>query len=154
MPPVARSFETISTAKVSTSADEARELLFLRETDGVTMNRDRLLADAKARALELVAAGYAPPEPVELTLPGPSGKAALEMAVAGFRASGAATPHDAVVAGRLAEVVTGGDTDSTATVSEDELSRLEREAFLALVRTPATLARIEHMLETGKPLRN
>lgn len=154
MPGVAQVFETISTAKVSTSAEEARELLFLRPGDGITMNRDRLLADAKAKALELLAAGYRPPAPVEISLPGPAGRAALDMAVAGFRASGAATPHDVVVAGRLARVVTGGDTDPTESVTEDDLSRLEREAFLELVRTPATLARIEHMLETGKPLRN
>ncbi len=154
MPGVVKVFETISTAQVATSAEEAKGFLFLRESDGVTMNRDRLLADAKAKALELVAAGYRPPERVEISLPGPGGRAALDMAVAGFRASGAATPHDAVVAGRLATVVTGGDTDPTETVSEDDLSRLEREAFLDLVRTPATLARIEHMLETGKPLRN
>jgi 3-hydroxyacyl-CoA dehydrogenase len=154
MPPVAKVFEIISTAKVSTSADEARELLFLRPTDGVTMNRDRLLADAKARALELVAAGYKPPEPPQLTLPGPSGRAALAMAVDGFRASGQATPHDEVVAKRLAVVLTGGDADLTEPVSEDDLSRLEREAFLDLIKTPGTLARIEHMLETGKPLRN
>ena len=89
-----------------------------------------------------------------ISLPGAAGKAALDMAVAGFRASGAATPHDVVVAGRLATVVTGGDTDITETVSEDDLYRLEREAFLALIQTPATLARIEQMLETGKPLRN
>jgi 3-hydroxyacyl-CoA dehydrogenase len=154
MPAVSKVFETISMAKVSTSTDEAKELLFLRDTDGVTMNRDRLLADAKAKALALVEAGYRPPEPVELELPGPSAKAALDMAVAGFRASGAATPHDVVVAGHLATVVTGGETDVTRTVSAGELSRLEREAFLALVQTPATLARIEAMLETGKPLRN
>jgi len=154
MPGVAQAFETISMAKVSTSADEARDLLFLREGDGVTMNRDRLLADAKAKALELVAAGYQPPQPVEISLPGPSGKVALGMAVDGFRASGAATPHDAVVAHRLATVLTGGDTDPTETITEDRLSEIEREAFLDLVKTPATLARIEHMLETGKPLRN
>jgi len=157
MPGVAKVFETISMAKVATSAEEARDSLFLRETDGITMNRDRLLADAKAKALALLAqtpAGYKPPEPVEVSLPGPSGKAALDMAVAGFRSSGAATPHDVVVSGRLATVLTGGDTDPTATVSERNLSRLEREAFLSLIRTPATLARIEQMLETGKPLRN
>lgn len=154
MPAVAKVFELISTATVSTSAEEAREHLFLRPSDGITMNRDRLLADAKAKALALVAAGYQPPEPVELALPGPSGKAALDMAVDGFRASGMATPHDVVVAGRLATVVTGGDTDPTEKVAEDELSRLEREAFLALIKTPGTLARIEHMLGTGKPLRN
>ncbi len=154
MPGVAKTFETISTATVSTSAEEAREYLFLRDSDGITMNRDRLLADAKAKALALLAAGYTPPEPVAIVLPGPTGKTALDMAVAGFRASGQATPHDVVVAGRLATVVTGGDTDVTETVSEDDLYRLEREAFLALIQTPGTLARIETMLETGKPLRN
>ncbi len=154
MPAVAQAFETISTAKVSTSADEARDLLFLRASDGVTMNRDRLLFDAKQRALAMIAAGYQPPQPLELALPGPSGKAALDMAVAGFRASGVATPHDVVVADRLATVLTGGETDPTESVSEDRISELEREAFMALVRTPGTLARIEQMLETGKPLRN
>ncbi|MCB9377817.1 MAG: 3-hydroxyacyl-CoA dehydrogenase [Holophagales bacterium] len=154
MPPVVKVFETISTAKVATSAAEAQELLFLRPTDGITMNRDRLLADAKRKALDLVESGYLPPEPPEMTLPGPSGRVALDMAVQGFRANGMATPHDAVVAGELARVLTGGDTDPTETVTEDEISRLEREAFLALLRTPPTLARIEHMLETGKPLRN
>ena len=154
MPAVAKVFETISTATVSTSAEEARDSLFLRESDNITMNRDRLLADAKAKALALLAAGYTPPEEVAISLPGPTGKAALDMAVAGFRASGMATPHDVVVSGRLATVVTGGDTDVTETVSEDDLFRLEREAFLALIQTPGTLARIETMLETGKPLRN
>ena len=154
MPAVARVFETISTAVVTTSAEEARDLLFLRDGDGITMNRDRLLADAKAKALALLAAAYQPPDEAAISLPGPSGKAALDMAVAGFRASGLATPHDAVVAGRLATVLTGGDTDITETVSEDDLYGLEREAFLALIQTPATLARIEQMLETGKPLRN
>jgi 3-hydroxyacyl-CoA dehydrogenase len=154
MPPVAKVFETISTAKVATSAAEAQELLFLRPTDGVTMNRDRLLADAKARALALVEAGYRPPSPFEYPLPGPSGRVALELAVAGFRANGMATEHDAVVSRRLAVVVTGGDTDPTETLAEDDLSCLEREAFMDLLKTPATLARIEHMLDTGKPLRN
>ncbi|HEX6199938.1 MAG TPA: 3-hydroxyacyl-CoA dehydrogenase NAD-binding domain-containing protein [Thermoanaerobaculia bacterium] len=154
MPGVSKVFETISTATVATSAAEAKELLFLRPTDGVTMNRDRLLADAKAKALELADAGYVPPDPVEVSLPGPSGRAALSMAVDGFLANGKATPHDGVVAKRLAVVLTGGDTDILDPVTEDDLSRLEREAFLDLVKTPATLDRIEHMLETGKPLRN
>ena len=154
MPGVVKVFETISMAQVATSAEEAKEALFLRPTDGITMNRDRLLADAKAKALALVAAGYQPPQEVAIALPGPAGKAALDMAVAGFRASGAATPHDVVVSGRLATVLTGGDTDVTETLSEDDLYKLEREAFLALIQTPATLARIEQMLETGKPLRN
>ena len=154
MPPVAKVFEMISTAQVSTSAEEAREMLILREGDGITMNRDRLLADAKAKALALLEAGYEPPAEPVFQLPGPSAKAALDLAVAGFRASGAATPHDEVVAGKLACILSGGDTDITDTVSEDELYRFEREAFLELVRHPDTLARIEHMLATGKPLRN
>ncbi|KAB2963101.1 MAG: 3-hydroxyacyl-CoA dehydrogenase, partial [Thermoanaerobaculia bacterium] len=92
--------------------------------------------------------------PHEYPLPGPSGRVALEMAVAGFRANGMATAHDEVVSRRLAVVITGGDTDPTDTLTEDDLSRLEREAFMDLLRTPGTLARIEHMLDTGKPLRN
>jgi 3-hydroxyacyl-CoA dehydrogenase len=154
MPPVAKVFETISTAKVSTSAEEARDELFLRPTDGMTMNRDRLLADAKARALAMLATGYAPPEPVEISLPGPGGRAALDMAVDGFRGSGLATAHDVVVSKRLAVVLTGGETDPTEKLSEDDLSRLEREAFMDLIKTQGTLQRIEHMLDTGKPLRN
>ena len=153
VPPVARAFETISLAKVSTSAAEARALKFLREGDGVTMNRARVLADAKRKALELVA-DYAPPEPQELVLPGPSARLALDMVVDGLVGSGKATAHDKVVTGELAEIVSGGATDLTETVSETDMLALERAAFLRLIRTPATLRRMEHMLETGKPLRN
>ena len=153
MPPVAAAFETISLAKVATSAAEGRRLRFLRESDDITMNRARVLADAKARALEL-AADYAPPEPAEVALPGPTGRIALEMSVDGFVKSGKATAHDGVVARALARVVSGGETDMTEAVSEKDLMGLEREAFLELIRTPATLDRMAHMLETGKPLRN
>ncbi|MGI6246262.1 MAG: 3-hydroxyacyl-CoA dehydrogenase NAD-binding domain-containing protein [Pseudochelatococcus sp.] len=153
MPAPAKVFEMVSTATVSTSAARARAMLILRGRDGVTMNRDRLLADAKARALALVD-GYAPPARVELTLPGRSGKTAMDMAAAGFRRRGVATDHDLVVAGGLAEVLSGGDGDPTAPVSEKEMLALERVVFMRLVRTPGTLARIEHMLSTGKPLRN
>jgi 3-hydroxyacyl-CoA dehydrogenase len=153
MPPIAQVFETISLAKVAKSAEEARDLMFLRPTDGITMNRDRLLADAKAKALEL-AKDYAPPEPVALRLPGPTARAALDLAVDGFRLQGKATPHDVVVSSALAGVLSGGDTDITVEIDEDGLLELERAAFLKLVRSPATIARIEHMLGTGKPLRN
>jgi 3-hydroxyacyl-CoA dehydrogenase len=153
MPPVAGAFETISLAKVATSAAEARELRFLGPDDGITMNRDRLLADAKARALAL-ADGYRPPEPETLRLPGPSGKAALDMAVHGFRLQGKATAHDVVVGDALAGVLSGGDTDVTEELDEEAMLELERAAFMRLLRTPATQDRIEHMLETGKPLRN
>jgi 3-hydroxyacyl-CoA dehydrogenase len=140
-------------AKVAKSAFEARELLFLREGDGITMNRDRLLADAKAKALALVE-GYQAPEKAEISLPGQSARLAMRIVVDGLRLKGAATPHDEVVADQLAVVLSGGDTDVTETVSDDDLLKLEREAFMTLIRHPATLARLEHMLETGKPLRN
>jgi 3-hydroxyacyl-CoA dehydrogenase len=153
MPPLAQAFETIGMAKVAKSAFEAKELLFLRETDGITMNRDRVLADAKARALTMVE-GYRAPEKSEIALPGPSGRIALEMAVDALRLKGVATPHDEVVASQLAFVLSGGETDITEPVGDDHLLKLEREAFMMLIRHPATLARIEHMLDTGKPLRN
>ena len=153
MPPVARAFEHISTAAVAKSAQEARDMLILRDGDGITMNRDRLLYDAKQKALSLID-GYKKPEPVDLSLPGPNGKAALDLAVEGFRLQGKALPHDVTVAGEVATVLTGGDTDVTQTVSEDRLYKLERESFVRLLRTEPTLARIEHMLDTGKPLRN
>jgi 3-hydroxyacyl-CoA dehydrogenase len=153
MPAVAKVFETVSTATVAKSALEARELGFLRLEDGITMNRNRLLADAKRVALSLVD-GYVAPAPPTFTLPGPSGRAAMALAVAGFRNLGKVTPHDEVVAGHLADVLSGGETDVTETLSEDDVLALERRHFVALLRHPATIARIETMLETGKPLRN
>ncbi len=153
MPPVMKVFEAVSTAQVAKSAAEARELGFLRAADGITMNRDRLLANARARALAM-ADGYTPPEAPEFRLPGPSASAAMGLAVDGFRALGKATAHDVVVASALATVLSGGATDVTEVLDEDALLALEREAFMRLVRDPATIARIEHMLETGKPLRN
>ncbi len=153
MPPVIKAFETISVATVAKSAAEARDHLFLRPDDGITMNRDRLLADAKARALSMVD-GYTPPEPVEISLPGPTAKAAMEMAVDGFVKLGKATQHDVVVSAELAECLSGGDTDVTETLTEDDLLALERNSFMRLLKHPDTLARMEHMLTTGKPLRN
>jgi len=153
MPAVIKCFETISTATVAKSAAEAKDFLFFRPGDGITMNRDRLLADAKSRALEL-AQDYQPPEPIEIRLPGPTAKAAMEMAVKGVRLSGRATAHDVVVSMALADMLSGGDTDITESLTEDDLLALEREAFMSLIRHPDTLDRMEHMLETGKPLRN
>ena len=153
MPPVAKVFETVSTATVSKSAAQAKEMLFLRPDDGITMNRDRLLYDAKQKALSLVD-GYAPPEAPEFRLPGPSGREALSMAAQGFRKQGKATEYDMVVSDALAAVLTGGDADPLDTVSEQELLKLEREAFMRLVHEPRSVARVEHMMETGKPLRN
>lgn len=153
MPVVSKAFETISMAKIAKSAAEARDYLFLRPEDGITMNRYRLLADAKEKALSLVD-GYQPPDPVELSLPGPSARVGMEMAVDGFRKRGLATPHDVNVAGALAIVLSGGDTDIVKTVTEDDLLRLERDELTRLTRFPETIARVKHMLKTGKPLRN
>ena len=153
MPAPAKVFEGISTADVSKSAHQAMERKFLRETDGISMNRDRVLADAKQRALSMVD-GYTPPAPPEFVLPGPSGRAGLYAAAEGFRRRGIATDHDLVVADALAEVLSGGDTDIIDTVTEQQMLDLERKAFMRLARTAPTLARIEHTLETGRPLRN
>jgi 3-hydroxyacyl-CoA dehydrogenase len=154
MPPVAAAFETIGMAKVAKSAFEAQELGFLRAGDGITFNRDRLLADAKAKALALTE-DYSPPEPVELVLPGPAGRASLDYALRDFKAKGLTTPHDEVVAGALANILTGGPgADMTEPLVEERVHDLEREAVLRLFRTEGTLARMEHVLDTGKPLRN
>jgi 3-hydroxyacyl-CoA dehydrogenase len=153
MPAPSKVFETVSTATVSKSGAEAKDLLFLRPTDGITMNRYRLLADAKALALKL-AAGYTPPTPVDLKLPGAAGKLAFTMAAQGFHHRGLATDHDMVVSGELADVLSGGTADLVDAVTEDQLLTLERAAFMRLARTQGTMARIEHMLVTGKPLRN
>lgn len=153
MPVPTRVFEILSTATVAKSAAEAKELLFIRPDDGITMNRARLLADAKARALAM-AEGYTPPAPREYTLPGPSGRAAMDMAVQSFRKLGTATPYDQVVAGALAQVLSGGHTDPTQVLGEAELLELERREFSRLVRQPGTISRIELIVLTGRPLRN
>ncbi|MGO1303659.1 MAG: 3-hydroxyacyl-CoA dehydrogenase NAD-binding domain-containing protein [Sphingomonas parapaucimobilis] len=153
MPAAMKAFETISTAQVSRSAALAKDLGYLRANDGITMNRDRLLADAKQKALSLVE-GYQAPEKPVFRLPGAAGRVAFNGAVADFAKKGVATPYDVVVASRLANIVTGGEADIIDEVSEDQLLKLERAAFMESVKDARTQARVEHMLETGKPLRN
>ena len=153
MPVLTKVFQSISTAVVAKSAAEAKEMMILRKADGITMNRDRLLADAKAKALSLVE-GYAAPEKPTFRLAGASGRTGLNMAVADFHKKGMATDYDLVVADRLAEVLTGGEAELVDTVTEDQLVDLERAAFMASVKDPRTQARVVHMLQTGKPLRN
>jgi 3-hydroxyacyl-CoA dehydrogenase len=154
MPIVTTTFETISTAKVSGSAFDAKDIGFLSPDDGITFNRDRLLADAKAKALEL-AANYEIPEVAEVTLPGPTGLAILTAAVRDFKARGLATKYDVVVCDALADVVSGGQTtDVMAPLSEEDLLALELKNFVGLMKNQGTLDRIQHMLKTGKPLRN
>ncbi len=153
MPVLTKVFQAVSTAQVAKSAAEAKEMMILRKDDGITMNRDRLLADAKAKALSLVE-GYAAPEKPTFRLAGESGRTGLNMAVADFHKKGMATEYDLVVADRLAEVLTGGEADLVDTVTEDQLLDLERAAFMSSVKDPRTQARVVHMLQTGKPLRN
>ncbi|SOD96292.1 3-hydroxyacyl-CoA dehydrogenase/enoyl-CoA hydratase family protein [Caenispirillum bisanense] len=153
LPAPAAAFETIAGARISRSALEARAMGFLGEGDGITMNRDRLLADAKARCLAL-APGYAPSAEQAVALPGPSGRVSLMNGVHAARAAGRLSPHDVVVLEELAAIVTGGDTQPAALVAEDALYALEREAVRRLAATAATRDRLRAMLETGKPLAN
>ncbi|MDD9911464.1 MAG: 3-hydroxyacyl-CoA dehydrogenase NAD-binding domain-containing protein [Alphaproteobacteria bacterium] len=153
MPAVAHAFQTIATAQVSKSAQEAKSLLFVRPDDDIVMNRDRILAAAKAKALSL-AKGYNPPEPQDVVLPGASGETALRLAVNDFKLKGVATPHDVVIAKQLAHVLAGGKTDVTEVCTEEELLKLERKAFIRLCKTQGTRDRVLHMLRKGKPLRN
>jgi len=117
------------------------------------MNRDRLLADAKAKALAL-AEGYAPPAPLALALPGPAGAVILQAVVQGLTAHKIATEHDTVVAAVLSDALTGGSADPTQPVGAAELLELERVNFERLLRNEKTRARIAHTLATGRPLRN
>ena len=153
MPAIMKTFEIISMATVSKSAAQASALHFLKATDGITMNRARLLADARARALSMVT-GYHPPERTCFVLPGASARAALEIAARSFARLGKASSHDLMVATALATVLSGGETDITRGITEAAMLALECAGVMKLARTPQTIARIEHMLETAKPLRN
>jgi 3-hydroxyacyl-CoA dehydrogenase len=153
MPAIAQAFETIGMAKVSKSAMEAKELLFLSTTDGITMNKDRLLADAKTKALKLVS-GYTPPNPAIFGLPGASAKAAMDIAINNFKLAGKISDYDVEISRQLADVLSGGLCDITEPLTEDDMLNLELSAFLHLVQQPGTLARLEHLFKTGKPLRN
>ena len=148
-----KAFETIGTAQVAKSAEQASSLGFLAPSDQITMNRDRLLADAKGKVLELHE-DYTPPEPRTYALPGPTGMAALSLALNDLSLSGQATPHDVVVATKLAKILTGGDSDITETLEEDDILSMEKDTFADLLKNLDTLDRVQHMLETGKPLRN
>lgn len=151
---VRKAFETIGMATVAKSAQEAVDIGYFRESDGITMNRDRLLYDAKKRALTLAENYEAPAKAEDIRLGGAGAKMALDLAVSDLRKSGKATPYDVVVSDHLATVLSGGEKDYTETLSEDDLLELELTEFMKLLRNDGTLDRIEHMLEKGKPLRN
>jgi 3-hydroxyacyl-CoA dehydrogenase len=148
-------FETVGMAKVSTSAEEARHYGFLAPGDQVTMNRERLLADAKARALELARVGYRPPRPRDdIPAPGENMLALLKLGVHIMRQGGYISDHDQKIGIKIAEVLCGGNVTSGTPVSEQHILDLEREAFKSLCGEPKTRERIAHLLKTGKPLRN
>ena len=155
LPYVQRVFETIGFATVSTSAADARRLGFLGDADRVTMNRDRVMGDAKAYALERVREGYSRPAPrTAIPVGGETVLAALKLGIHLAWRGGRISDHDAVVGRALANVLAGGALPHQTTVSEQYLLDLEREAFLKLCGERKTLERIQHTLKTGKPLRN
>jgi 3-hydroxyacyl-CoA dehydrogenase len=147
-------FENIGLAKVSGSADQARQLLYLRPEDGITMNSSRLIQDAKAVVLELAATGYRPPVPAELPVFGQSLAAEIKLGIFLMRRSGHITEYEAHIARKLATVLCGGDVTRPSTAPEQYFLDLEREAFTSLCGDQRTLARMEHLLKKGKVLRN
>ncbi len=154
LPFVQQVFETIAFAKVATSAPDAARLGYLRDVDAVTMNRDRLIADARARAIARVPE-YVRPQPRRAIRVGGAGVlATLNLGVHLAWRAGRITDHDALVGRKLAWVLAGGSLEHPATLSEQQLLDLEREAFLSLCGERKTLERIAHTLKTGKPLRN
>ena len=154
-PFVKRAFETIALAKVATSAEEARDLGFLRDQDSISMNSDRLIADAKRQVLALAATGYVQPQQrTDILALGAPALATLKLGVHLMKRAGYISDHDALIGEKLARILTGGDLNHATRVSEQYLLDLEREAFLSLIGTRKTQDRIAHMLKTGKPLRN
>jgi 3-hydroxyacyl-CoA dehydrogenase len=155
LPAIQRAFETIAFAKVSTSGPDALRLGYVQLTAGFTMNTERLLADAKARALQRVADGYHPPSPrMAIPVGGDTVLAPLKLGVHLAWRAGRITDYEAVIGRKLATIMAGGELPHPATVTEQQLLDLEREAFLSLVAEPKTRERMQHTLKTGKPLRN
>jgi 3-hydroxyacyl-CoA dehydrogenase len=150
-----KAFETIATAKVSISAEEARGLGFLSSSDRITMNRERVLSDAKARALELIRTGYEPPVMrTDIPAPGENILAALKMGVYLMQQGGFISDHELKLGTKIAEVICGGNITPGTPVSEQYLLDLEREAFKSLCGEKKTQERIQFTLKTGKTLRN
>lgn len=147
-------FEAIAMAKVATSAEEARAIGFLRSSDQVSMNRDFLLYEAKQTALGLANAGYSRPAPRKVKVGGRTVYAALKTMVINLVDAGRASPHDGKIALQLARILTGGDVAYGTLVDEWQILKLEEEAFLSLAGEEKSQARMQAMLETGKPLRN
>jgi 3-hydroxyacyl-CoA dehydrogenase len=154
-PFVKRVFETIAMAKVATSAEEARTMGFFGADDSVSMNSDRLIADAKQEVLSLAATGYVEPQQrTDILALGLSALATIKLGIHQMKRGGFISDYDAVIGEKLARVLTGGDLNHPTRVSELYLLVLVREAFLSLCGERKTQERIAHMLKSGKPLRN
>ena len=152
---VQKAFETIAFGKVSTSGPDARRLGYLRDADGITMNRERLITDARTVALALASAGYQRPVRRDaIAVGGPTAFATLALGVHLAQRGGRISEHDAVIGRKLAWILTGGNVPHATTLTEGQLLDLEREAFLSLCGEPKTLERIGYTLRTGKTLRN
>jgi 3-hydroxyacyl-CoA dehydrogenase len=154
-PFIKRAFETIALAKVATSAEEARSLGFLSADDSISMNSDRLIADAKQEVLSLAATGYIQPQQrTDILALGMPALSTLKLGIHQMVRGGYISEYDALIGTKLARILTGGDLNHTTRVSEQYLLDLEREAFLSLCGERRTQERIGHMLKSGKPLRN
>ncbi|MDQ2696809.1 MAG: 3-hydroxyacyl-CoA dehydrogenase/enoyl-CoA hydratase family protein [Pseudomonadota bacterium] len=149
-----RHFETVAMGKVAKSAEEAKQMGFLQEADPIVFNVHELLHVAKVQAHALADAGYRPPRQRAVRVAGRTGIGNLKMMLVNMQEGGFISEHDAFIGGKVAEALCGGDVDADIQVSEDWLLRQERAAFMALAMNPRSQARIEHMLKTGKPLRN
>ena len=147
-------FERVATAKVSTSAEEARENGFLNNYDGISVNPDHLLHDAKQRVLALAQLGYKAPKREKIPVVGDAGYAAMMLGAKQLQLSGYASDHDMKIAEKLAYVISGGRIKEGTVIDEQVMLDLEREAFLSLIGEPKTQMRMQHMLLKGKPLRN
>ncbi|HYV44079.1 MAG TPA: 3-hydroxyacyl-CoA dehydrogenase NAD-binding domain-containing protein [Myxococcaceae bacterium] len=154
LPFIKKVFLSVGTAKVSTSAEEAREMGFLSRSDGISMSRDLLIADARARCIGIAESGFRPPRPTQFRLPGRSGRATVDMMLYDMQLNHQISEHDRKIGKHLATVLTGGDTSPGALVSEERMLELELEAFLSLCGEEKTQERVMYMLEKGKPLRN
>ena len=149
-----RTFEQIGLAKVATSAEEARQMNILGPADRVVMNREQLIAEAKREVLHMVATGYQPPLPEKIYAVGRDAHGALRVAIHMMKEGGYITGHEALIAGKLAYVMTGGELSRPTWVDEQHILDLEREAFLSLCGEEKTRQRMTNLLQTGKPLRN
>ena len=147
-------FMTIAMAKVSMSAAEARANGFLNPTDRIIFNRDYLLGESKKEVLRMLDAGYAPPVKRKIKVLGEAAQGMVSTQIADMQRAKYISEYDAFVLKRIAYVMSGGSVRANSHIEEDVILTLEREAFIDLLKEEKTLARIDHMLKTGKPLRN